>query len=95
MAKKDFRKVFNWIPWVNVGMLGAWLGLFLIDIIRFGTRNGAILVILFSLTLLSVAVDSLMEENPEHQKKYFIQWLITSGLLAFFAFTIWVWLPGG
>ncbi|HUX99649.1 MAG TPA: hypothetical protein VMV49_08855 [Candidatus Deferrimicrobium sp.] len=91
MEKFNFRKVFKWMSWLTLVILGGWIGLFLIDMLHMGTRNVALLVIFLLLTLFTFAVDSLMEENPEVVKKYFIQWLLVCGLFIFFALTIYTW----
>ena len=92
MQKFEFRTIFGWMCWINVLILGGWLGLFIVDIMDMGTRNVAILVIFLGYTLFGFAVDSLMKENPEDTKKYFIEWVLASGMLTFFALTVWAWL---
>ena len=91
MAKYEFQKIFGWICWVSLLLLGGWAGLFVIDILSFGTRNVAILVIFAALAFFTFAVDSLMKEHPEEMKSYFIKWLLVCGMFAFFALSAWVW----
>ena len=91
MAKRDFRTIFAWMPWLTLVLLGGIIGLFLIDLFQFRSRDVGILVIFLGMMFLTFAVDSLMKENPEFTRKYFIQWIIVSGILMFFALTIWVW----
>ncbi|MHA1266786.1 MAG: hypothetical protein ACTSRS_16235 [Candidatus Helarchaeota archaeon] len=95
MAKPKFEKVFSLVPWITLLIVGGWAGLFIVDIISFGTRNVGILVVLFALAVFSWVVDSLIKEHPERVKKYFIQWLIVCGMFVFFGLTIWVWFPYG
>ncbi|TFG04968.1 MAG: hypothetical protein EU536_03345 [Promethearchaeota archaeon] len=91
MPKYKFQKVFGWVPWITLLILGGWAGLFIVDIMSFGTRNVGILVVLLILAILSWGVDALMKDNPDNVRKYFIEWLIVCGLLLFLGLTIWVW----
>jgi len=50
-------------------------------------------MILIMLALSNFAVHSLMKENPDHLRRYFIEWLIACGFFIFLALTIYVWLP--
>ena len=96
MRKFNFREIFGWLCWITLGILAVWAaGMLVIDVLALGTRNVGILMIFLSLTLFTFAVDSLMEDNPELIRKYFIQWVIVCGILIFFALTIYVWHPFG
>ena len=91
MAKVEFRKIFAWMPWLTLVLLGGIVGLFVIDLFEYRNRDVGILVVFLCMMLFTFAVDSLMRDNPEFTRKYFLEWLIVSGMLMFFALTIWVW----
>ena len=91
MAKYDFNKIFAWMPWISLLVLAGWLGLFVIDWLELGTRDVGVLVVLFILMIFTFAVESLMRENPDLARKYFIHWIIFSGLFVFFGLTIYIW----
>ena len=91
MAKRDFRTIFAWMPWLTIVLVGGVVALFIIDLFEYRNRDVGILVIFLGMMFFTFAVDSLMRDNPEFTRKYFIQWLIVSGLLMFFALTVWVW----
>ena len=95
MSKYQFKNIFGWMAWITLLVTGAWAGLLVIDFIDFGTRNVGILGILLGLAIATFAIDSMMDENPESMKKYFIQWLLLCGLFLFFGITIWAWFPTG
>ena len=95
MVEFDFKKIFGWMCWINLLIMGGWAGLIIMDLFSWGPRNVGIFVILAGLTLLTFAVDSLMKENPDRVKNYFIKWVLACGLFLFFALTIWVWYPYG
>lgn len=92
LDKLDFRTIFEWMCWVSLLVFIGWVGLLFIHYITWGTKNGAIFLLFLMIALSNFAVDSLMKDNPDHVKKYFIDWLIASGFFAFLAFTIFVWL---
>ncbi len=91
MKKFDFHKIFSWMAWVTLLVFVGWIGLFVIDFLHLWERDVAVLVIFFGLVLLTFAIDSVMKENPERVKKYFLEWLMVCGFFLFLALTIWVW----
>jgi len=93
MEKLDFRKIFGWMCWISLVIGAGWAGLLFLDFISMNTRNTAVLAIFIMVALFNFAVDSLMNENPEQRKRYFIEWLIASGFFMFLGYTIYVWLP--
>jgi len=93
MEKLDFHKIFGWMCWISLVIAAGWIGLLFLDFISMNTRNTAVLVIFLMVALFNFAVDSLMRENPEQMKRYFIEWLIVSGFFIFLGYTIYVWLP--
>lgn len=95
MVAFDFKKIFGWIGWIILLFMGGWAGLIVMDFFSWGPRNVGIFVILAAMTLLTFAVDSLMKENPDRMKKYFIYWVLACAMFIFFALTIWVWFPYG
>ena len=95
MSNYQFKKIFGWIAWITLLVAGAWAGLIVIDFIDWGTRNVGILSIFLGIGILTFAVDSMMEQNPEFMKNYFIQWLLVCGLFLFFGLSIWAWFPTG
>jgi len=91
MDKMNFRKIFVWITWLTLVVLVGDVGLFVLDLFHNETQDLGLLAVLIGLVFFSFAVDSLMKENPEREKRYFIQWLIVCGLLVFLGLTIYVW----
>ncbi|MFX1295386.1 MAG: hypothetical protein ACFFD2_11130 [Promethearchaeota archaeon] len=91
MVKFDFRKIFGWFPWITLFILIGWISLFIIDVLKLWEKTLGIFVILFGLMLFTFAVDSLMKENPQYSKKYFIEWMIVCGMFIFFALSIYIW----
>lgn len=93
MEKLDFHKIFGWMCWISLVITAGWAGLLFLDFISMNARNAAVLMVFLMVALFNFAVDSLMNENPERKKRYFFEWLITSGFFIFLAYTIYVWLP--
>jgi putative Ca2+/H+ antiporter (TMEM165/GDT1 family) len=93
MEKLDFRKIFGWMCWISLVIVAGWVGLLFLDFIRVNSRNIAEFALFLMIGLFNFAVDSLMKENPEQMKRYFVEWLIASGFFIFLGYTIYVWLP--
>ncbi|MHA1651481.1 MAG: hypothetical protein ACTSYB_14925 [Candidatus Helarchaeota archaeon] len=91
MDRYDFRKIFTWMPWLTLIILGGWAGLFVIDILEPCQRDIGVLTVFIGIVFFTFAVDSLMKENPEFVRKYFIEWILVCGLFIFFALSIYIW----